>query len=91
MSSCGPTWHQRWLEDGRVVWFRLATRLGNAFGTYVYRFGPSPDDSECRTIWCYGDRGRPWRCDVCREDIDAPMRGFSATQPSPGAEPRKRP
>ena len=70
MSPCGPTWHQRWLEGGTVVWFRLATRMRDELGTFIYRFGSEPDDAHCRTIWCYGDKGRPWRCDACREDVD---------------------
>lgn len=69
MTPCGPRWHQLWLTDDEVTWFRLGTRMRDAQGTYIYRFGPKPDDSQCRTIWCYGDKGVPWICQACGERI----------------------
>ena len=70
MTTCGPIWHQRALDDG-FIWFRLAVRMNDEFGTYIYRAGPEPDDAHCRTIWCYGDHGAPWICSACGQAISA--------------------
>ena len=69
MTPCGPTWHQRAASDGGTIWFRLATRMNDEHGTYIYRMGPAPDDDACRTIWCYGDKGVPWTCSACGDAV----------------------
>lgn len=71
MTPCGPTWHQLAMSDGELIWFRLGVRMNDEFGTYIYRMGPEPDDAQCRTIWCYGDRGVPWTCAACGQAISA--------------------
>ena len=63
--SCDSKWHQRAASAGGIIWFWLGVRLNDDQGTYVYRVGPEPDDTACRTIWCYGDKGVPWTCCAC--------------------------
>ena len=58
MSLCKRGWH-RVGEPDDLVYVRLAVRMRDRFGTYVYRVGPKPRDAVCHTIWCYGDRGKP--------------------------------
>ena len=71
MAPCGPRWHRLTQPDGHAVWFRLAVRMADEHGTYIYRLGPEPDDASCRTIWCYGDGGVPWTCSACGSQIDS--------------------
>lgn len=70
MTSCAEGWHQLGQSDRRVMWFRLGTRLGDEYGTYIYRVGPVPDVRFCTTIWCYGDHGVPWTCSACGRAIE---------------------
>ena len=69
MAPCGPKWHQLAMSGGGTVWFRLAVRMGDECGTYIYRMGPEPNDAACRTIWCYGDKGVPWTCTACGTEV----------------------
>lgn len=70
MTTCGPTWHRLVNPGGSDrLWFRFGTRIRDENGTYVYRFGPEPDDAHCRTIWCFD--GKPWTCGACGETISA--------------------
>jgi hypothetical protein len=70
MTPCGPEWHRfANLDGGDRLWFRLGARMNDEFGTYIYRFGPRPDEAHSRTIWCYGDKGVPWTCASCGEAI----------------------
>ena len=71
MFSCQNGWHVV-ESDGRLVYVRPLGRLRDAHRTCVYRIGPAPDDAQCRTIWCYGDKGVPWTCTACGAPIDAP-------------------
>ena len=70
-TECARGWHRLALRIG-FVHFRYLGRLTDAHGTFLYRFGPEPDDAACRTIWCYDDRGRPWKCAACGRKIDGP-------------------
>jgi hypothetical protein len=71
MTPCGPTWHRLAVDDRDHIWFRLAVRMNDQQGTYIYRLGPEPDDDQCRAIWCYGDKGVPWTCAACGQVISA--------------------
>jgi hypothetical protein len=70
MFTCHDGWH---VVDhaGGVAYVRVAVRLRDEHGTYVYRVGVVPDDAACGTIWCYGDNGVPWTCAACGEPISA--------------------
>ena len=72
MFTCQDGWH---VVDhaGDVTYVRVAVRLRDQHGTYVYRVGLAPDDATCGTIWCYGDKGVPWTCAACSEAISAPV------------------
>lgn len=72
MSYCEAGWHVRG-DPADPTYFRFGVRIGGSPGTFVYRFGPAPDDRVCRTIWCYGDRGIPWTCRDCGQPIDSPL------------------
>jgi hypothetical protein len=65
---CARGWHTLCV-DGDTVYFRFASRLRDEHGTCIYRFGPQPDDAECRTIWCYEEQGRPWICGTCGQPV----------------------
>lgn len=70
MFTCHDGWHV--VEyAGRVAYVRVAVRLRDGLGTYVYRVGSAPEDAACRTIWCYGDKGVPWMCTACGDAISA--------------------
>jgi hypothetical protein len=72
MFTCHDGWHVV-AHAGHGSYVRVAVRLRDEQGTYVYRVGPVPDDEACRTIWCYGDKGVPWTCTECGEPISAPV------------------
>jgi hypothetical protein len=55
MPHCAAGWHVLGDPDD-PTYFRFAARLGRG-GTLIYRIGSAPDDRQCRTIWCYGDKG----------------------------------
>ena len=42
MATCDPIWHQHFLRGSDVVWFKLAARLRDKQGTYIYQIGPPP-------------------------------------------------
>jgi hypothetical protein len=72
LSTCGAGWHVRrdflrlWDPQGRrVMFFRYLSRLRDEHGTLMYRVGLEPVDDAARTVWCYEDRGEPWRCEAC--------------------------
>ncbi|MFI5259389.1 MAG: hypothetical protein ACHQ01_07265 [Candidatus Limnocylindrales bacterium] len=70
MFTCHDGWHV--VEHaGDVTYVRVAVRLRDKHGTYVYRIGTAPDVATCGTIWCYPDKGVPWTCCSCREAISA--------------------
>ena len=73
MAPCSLVWHQLVFPDGRNMWFRLAFRINDELGTYVYRMGPVPDDAACRDIWCSNRKlGAPWACSACGDLVSAP-------------------
>ena len=72
MFICHDGWHVVG-DPGELMYARVGVRLRDEHGTYIYRIGSVPDDKECRTIWCYGDRGVPWTCAACGEAISARM------------------
>jgi hypothetical protein len=73
--ACGPTWHRLAMADGDHIWFRFIGHMHDQYGTFIYRMAPVPDERLARTIWCYGDHGVPWRCDLCGRDIAGPAPG----------------
>lgn len=79
MFTCHDGWH---VIDhaGDSAYVRVAVRLRDRHGTYVYRIGSGPDDAACGTIWCYGDKGVPWTCTACGEAISASV--FDPLQPT---------
>ncbi len=87
MAVCGPVWHQLDPNAYDIVWFRLATRMRDEHGTYIYRVGREPSDDACRTIWCYGDRGVAWICGECRQSIGV-ERSEDRIVPPDGDQPR---
>ena len=70
MFTCHNGWH---VVDraGDAPYVRVAVRLRDEHGTYVYRVGSAPDNAICGTIWCYADKGVPWTCSACGEAISA--------------------
>ena len=67
---CRRGWHVVEAGDDRAF-VRYGARMTDQNGTFIYRVGARPDDRACTTIWCYGDRDRPWRCVCCGRPIDA--------------------
>lgn len=70
MFTCTDGWHVVERAAG-LLYVRVAIRLRDEHGTYVYLIGSAPDDSVCQTIWCYGPSGTPWTCSACGEAISA--------------------
>jgi hypothetical protein len=68
--TCRDGWHVV-ARAGELTYVRVAIRLRDQYGTYVYRVGVVPDDAACGTIWCYGDEGKPWACTACGNSISA--------------------
>jgi hypothetical protein len=71
MSQCDSGWHVLGDSDA-PTYFRFAARMGGS-GTLIYRVGSVPDDRECTTIWCYGDKGVPWTCAACGRSVGEPL------------------
>ena len=69
MATCAGNWHQHFLPDSEIVWFTLRIRLRDKQGTYIYKIGPAPDESVCRTLWCYN--GEPLTCHACGTTVSA--------------------
>ena len=89
-SLCGPKWHRLANPGGGDrLWFRFGTRIRDTNGTYVYRFGPEPDDAHCRTIWCFD--GKPWTCSACGKSISAERYRPENGMPNATASSRRRP
>jgi hypothetical protein len=71
MSPCANGSHV--VDDAAdPTYVRIAVRLNDENGTYVYLVGGAPDRAVCRPIWCYGERGVPWTCVACGEPIAGP-------------------
>lgn len=90
MFTCHDGWH---VVDhaGDVTYVRVAVRLRDGYGTYVYRVGAVPDDEACGTIWCYPDKGVPWTCTACGKAISARVYDpFQAGVPSSVQEGPRR-
>jgi hypothetical protein len=68
---CRRGWHVVDAGGGRSF-VRFGARMSHENRTLIYRVGGRPDDRACTTIWCYGDRGTPWRCAACGLPIDRP-------------------
>lgn len=87
MATCTAPWHQYFLPDGDIVWFKLAARLRDKQGTYIYKIGPAPDESVCRTLWCHN--GKPLTCHACGNAISKER--YALTKPTRrGSRPRGR-
>ena len=56
MFICHDGWHVVG-DPGELTYARVAVRLRDEHGTYIYRIGSVPDDKECRMIRCYGSFG----------------------------------
>jgi hypothetical protein len=70
MFACHDGWHVV-AHEGAPTFVRVAIRLRDDHGTYVYQVGSAPDAAECRTVWCHGGNGVPWICTACGEPISA--------------------
>jgi len=67
--TCYDGWHVVG-DAADPIYARLRGRLRDEHGTCVYAVGRAPDDSRCRTVWAYADRGVPWTCSFCGQSID---------------------
>jgi hypothetical protein len=83
---CQDGWHVVGYA-GYIRFARVAARLDDEHGTYVYRVGRTPKDAECRNTWCYAERGVPWSCILCAEAIDG--YGYEPFAPSRRASFKK--
>ena len=70
MFTCHDGWHVVG-KPADPTYVRLAVRLRDEQGTYLYRVGSRPESAACTTIWCYGDRGVPWTCIACGRAVVA--------------------
>jgi hypothetical protein len=70
LAVCRIGWHQQRVAQG-LVFFRVAIRLGDEVGIYLYRIAAQPLEFMARTIWCYSEMGVPWTCAACGQAVDA--------------------
>lgn len=65
---CALGWHQR---DKGKTYFRYGSTMKNTDGSVcIYRFADQPFEYRATTIWCYSERGKPWRCEICGQLVD---------------------
>jgi hypothetical protein len=62
-TTCDATWHQHFLPDGDVVWFKLLDRFGDLQGTYLYAVANERGSAIWTKIWARN--GVAWTCHAC--------------------------
>ncbi len=72
-TTCDATWHQHFLRNGDVVWFKLLDRLGGANGTYLYAVANERGSATWTKIWAFD--GVAWTCDACGVTLAKERRG----------------